>query len=62
MGKIYDSTAYGRIDNLLDQHEEKLQSIDNELFQNKDIARYGIILFVSIVAISVFAYYVKKKK
>jgi len=62
MGKTYDSSAYDRIEKLLVQQEKDFQEIDKQEFEKKDIARYGIILFVSIVAISAFAYFVKKKK
>lgn len=62
MGKIYNKTAYDRIQNLLTEHQSNLNQADKALTKEESIARYGVILLVSVLVISVFAYSVKKKK
>jgi hypothetical protein len=60
-GLIYDSSAIGRINELLENQEKEFQEIDKEQ-DNKKIIRFGIILGVSVLSILLLKIIVKKKK
>lgn len=61
MGLIYDSSAIGRINNLLNEQEEELKKIDKEQ-DSKKIIRYVIVVGVSVLSIVVLKLLVDKKK
>jgi hypothetical protein len=60
-GLIYDSSAIGRINNLLNEQEEELKKIDKEQ-NSKKIIRYVIIVGASALTILVLKLLVNKKK
>ena len=60
-GLIYDSSAIGRINELLENQEKEFQEIDKEQ-DNKKIIRFGIILGVSALSILLLKIIVQKKK
>jgi hypothetical protein len=60
-GLIYDSSAIGRINELLENQEKEFQEIDKEQ-DNKKIIRFGIILGVSVLSILLLKIIVQKKK
>jgi len=60
-GLIYDSSAIGRINNLLNEQEEELKKIDKEQ-NSKKIIRYVIIVGASVLTILVLNLLVNKKK
>jgi hypothetical protein len=60
-GLIYDSSAIGRINNLLNEQEEELKKIDKEQ-NSKKIIRYVIIVGASVLTILVLKLLVNKKK
>jgi hypothetical protein len=60
-GLIYDSSAIGRINNLLNEQEEEFKKIDKEQ-NSKKIIRYVIIGGASVLTILVLKLLVNKKK
>jgi hypothetical protein len=60
-GLIYDSSATGRINNLLNEQEEEFKKIDKEQ-NSKKIIRYVIIGGASVLTILVLKLLVNKKK
>ena len=60
-GLIYDSSAIGRINNLLNEQEEEFKKIDKEQ-NSKKIIRYLIIGGASVLTILVLKLLVNKKK
>ena len=60
-GLIYDSSAIGIINNLLNEQEEEFKKIDKEQ-NSKKIIRYLIIGGASVLTILVLKLLVNKKK
>jgi hypothetical protein len=60
-GLLYDSSAIGRISDVLDEQEKKLQEVDKEQ-DNKKIIRYAIVLGASVLIILGLRLLVNKKK
>ena len=60
-GLIYDSSAIGRINNLLNEQEEEFKKIDKEQ-NSKKIIRYVIIGGASVLTILELKLLVNKKK
>ena len=61
-GKIYDSSAYNRIDDFLNQQENEFVKLDQEESNKKDLLRYSIIFGSVVLSIAFFALIMKKLK